>query len=124
MALSARTALVLFAFLTGAGCQTEPPADVPPMLGDAQSGARIIARIECGVCHVIPGVRGARGMLGPSLDGFARRAYIAGVVPNRPSVLVQWVRDAPSIAPETLMPELPLSDREAHDVAAYLYTLR
>ena len=91
--------------------------------GDPEAGARAIARIECGVCHTIPGIPGARGIVGPSLEGFARRNYIAGVAPNRPGALARWVRNAPSISPDTLMPELPLSERESHDVAAYLYTL-
>jgi cytochrome c1 len=92
--------------------------------GDPAVGARVIARTGCGACHAIPGIRGARGIVGPPLDGFARRTLIAGVAPNRPAVLVRWVRDAPSLAPETAMPRLPLDEREAIDVAAYLYTLR
>lgn len=92
--------------------------------GDPEAGARVIARVECGVCHQIPGVPGARGVAGPPLAGFAHRSNIAGVAPNRASVLVRWIRDAPSIAPDTLMPPLPVSESEARDVAAYLYTLR
>ena len=34
-----------------------------------------------------------------------------------------FVRDAPRLVPGTTMPALPLSERESHDVAAYLYTL-
>lgn len=92
--------------------------------GDPESGARVIARVDCGVCHEIPGVRGARGIAGPPLAGFARRASIGGVAPNRASELVRWLRDAPSIAPDTGMPALPLTEDEARDAAAYLYTLR
>jgi mono/diheme cytochrome c family protein len=105
-----------------AGCAS--PAPAPRMVGDAAAGARTIARLDCGVCHTVPGIRGARGTVGPSLAGFARRAYVGGVVPNRPSLLVQWLRAAPTLAPDTLMPPMPISEREAHDVAAYLYTLR
>jgi mono/diheme cytochrome c family protein len=110
----------LIALLLGlAGCA--PPAS--RMLGDPAAGARTIARLDCGVCHTVPGIRGARGTIGPSLEAFARRAYLAGTAPNRPSVLVQWLRRAPSMAPDTLMPAMPISEREAQDVAAYLYTL-
>lgn len=92
--------------------------------GDPLRGRALIAATGCGACHEIPGVAGARGTVGPPLDGFARRKLVAGVAPNRPSVLIEWVRAAPDIAPETAMPHLPLSDDQARDVAAYLYTLR
>jgi hypothetical protein len=84
----------------------------------------VVADIGCGVCHRIPRVPGAHGVVGPSLEAFGRRALIAGIVANEPGTLVRWVQDAPSIAPETGMPDLPLSDRQALDVAAFLYTLR
>ena len=37
-----------------------------------------IAAYGCGACHVIPGVGGAYGSVGPPLTKFARRVYIAG----------------------------------------------
>jgi mono/diheme cytochrome c family protein len=92
--------------------------------GDVVAGRAVIAAIECGVCHRIPGIRGANGIVGPPLDDFGRRQFIAGLAPNRPAVLVRWVRDAPSIAPNTGMPELPLTEDQARHVAAYLYSLR
>jgi mono/diheme cytochrome c family protein len=92
--------------------------------GDPASGRRIIARLECGACHAIPGVRPARGRVGPTLHGFARRGYIAGQFPNRPAVLVQWIADAPRLDPRTAMPAFRLSARETRDIASYLYTLR
>ena len=94
------------------------------MSGDPERGRVAIAEHDCGVCHVIPGVRGARGGTGPTLAGFAGRRYIAGVTPNEPRALALWVRDAPTIAPDTAMPTLPLGEREVQDVVAYLYTLR
>ena len=108
-----------------AGCQeSKTPFELTVTGGDAENGRRIAVQIGCGVCHAIPGIDGARGSVGPSLKGFGRRAFIAGRVPNRPGPLVQFVRDAPSLAPETAMPELPLDEQAARDVAAYLYTLR
>jgi cytochrome c1 len=91
---------------------------------DSEAGRAAITAVACGICHVIPGIRGANGIVGPSLAGFGRRQLIGGVVPNQPAVLVRWVRDAPSIAPNTGMPELPLTEAQARDVAAYLFTLR
>lgn len=107
-----------------AACDEPGDAVLSNVDGDPEAGRQAIARVDCGVCHVIPGVAGARGSVGPSLEGFALRAYIAGTLPNRPSLLVDWVRNAPALVPSTAMPPLPLSSREAQDVAAFLYTLR
>jgi mono/diheme cytochrome c family protein len=104
-----------------AGCEERHETGA---VGDPAAGSAVIARIECGVCHTIPGIPGARGIVAPPLDGFARRSLIGGVVANEPNNLVRWVRDAPSLAPDTAMPALPLDELEARDVAAYLYTLR
>lgn len=105
-----------------------PPAQVgagaAQRVGDAEAGRRAIARIDCGVCHVIPGVPGARGSVGPSLSGFARRSYIAGNVPNDTEHLQRWLLDPPSLAPATAMPRMPVTPVDARDMTAYLQTLR
>ncbi|MBJ6128437.1 hypothetical protein [Microvirga splendida] len=51
------------------------------------------------------------------------RQLIAGLVPNQPVVLIKFIQDAPSIAPETGMPDMPVSEEEARHIAAFLYTL-
>ena len=107
-----------------AGCGQSEPAGQRVSGGDPDAGREVVATIECGVCHHIPGIPGADGIVGPSLDGFGQRQLIGGIVPNEPALLQQWVRDAPSLAPGTAMPALPLSHNEARDIAAFLYTLR
>jgi cytochrome c551/c552 len=92
--------------------------------GNPERGRAVINEVGCGICHEIPGIRGARGIVGPSLANFAPRALIGGAIPNRPDQLMRWVRDAPSLAPNTGMPSLPLSEADARHVAAYLYSLR
>lgn len=92
--------------------------------GDAHRGAALITQYRCGACHLIPGIHDARGMVGPPLIYFGQRTFIAGEVPNSPANLVQWIRAPKSIEPGTAMPALGLSEQEARDVAAYLYTLR
>ena len=118
------TAVRLLLPLALGGCDAPLPAVPEVAGGDPAAGRQVIEAIGCGACHRVPGVPGVRGTVGPSLAGFAARDLIAGVVPNRPALLIRWVRDAPSIAPETAMPALPLTETEARDVAAYLYTLR
>jgi cytochrome c1 len=92
--------------------------------GDAGRGRTVIEQRNCGSCHTIPGVRAARGLVAPPLFWFSRRTFIAGEVPNTPDNLIQWVRAPQSIEPRTAMPTIGLSEQEARDVAAYLYTLR
>jgi len=92
--------------------------------GDAHRGRAVIEARDCGACHTIPGVRGARGVVAPPLFWFSRRTYIAGELPNTPDNLIRWVREPQAVEPRTAMPTLGLSEQEARDVAAYLYTLR
>ena len=91
---------------------------------DAARGLAVVERVGCAACHQIPGVSWPVGTVGGSLDGFAERSLIAGRLPNQPDVLTRWLRDAPSLSPETGMPPIPITETEARDVAAYLYTLK
>lgn len=110
--------------LATAGCKDPLP---PPHLrvpgGDPERGAIAIVSYGCGGCHTIPGIRNARGTVGPPLTDFATRGYVAGVRPNWPRHLVHWIIDPPAISPETAMPALGVSEQESRDIAAYLYTL-
>jgi cytochrome c len=92
--------------------------------GDAERGRVALGGFGCGACHVIPGVRGATGMVGPPLFQFALRAYIAGQLPNQPDNLMRWLQDPPAVEPGTAMPNLGVGSAVARDMAAYLYTLR
>ena len=84
-------------------------------------GLVAIQRLECGACHAIPGVPGARGQVGPPLDDYGRRVYIAGKFPRDEALLARWVADAPSLSPGTAMPKIPMSEAEARAIAAFLY---
>jgi cytochrome c2 len=92
--------------------------------GGVDAGQAAIARYGCGACHFIPGVVGGTGRVGPSLRGVARRAVIAGRLPNNPENLTAWIRQPQHVSPGTAMPEQGVSAQEARDIAAYLYTLR
>lgn len=92
--------------------------------GYAPRGQQIMIQRDCGECHTIPGIRNANGVFGPPLMSFARRSYIAGNFPNAPDTLVRWIMSPTSMKPATAMPDLGLSEQQARDVAAYLYTLR
>ncbi|MBC6982559.1 cytochrome c family protein [Caulobacter sp. 17J80-11] len=92
--------------------------------GDPEAGQAAIGRYGCGACHQIPGVPGAAGQVGPPLTGVSTRAYLAGRLDATPANLIRWIRDPQGVEPGTVMPDMGLSDAEARDIAAYLYTLR
>lgn len=100
----------------------EPARAIPG--ANADNGKRLITGFGCGSCHVIPGIDGANGMVGPPLTSFGRRVYIAGEVPNTADRLEQWIEVPQSIEPGTDMPNLGVTQDQARDIAAYLYTLR
>ncbi|HEX6644052.1 MAG TPA: cytochrome c oxidase assembly protein [Gemmatimonadales bacterium] len=91
--------------------------------GDPARGAVQVRRHGCGSCHTIGGIPGADGLVGPPLDGIAARGFIGGVLPNSGENLVRWIQDPKAAAPRTAMPDLGVTESEARDIAAYLYTL-
>jgi cytochrome c len=116
---------ILGAALCVAGCgrQVDRP-HWPAFGGDADRGALTLSRSSCGSCHAIPGVALSNGLVGPPLTHFSRRTIIAGILPNTPTNLVKWIQYPQTVVPGNAMPNSGLSDAQARDVAAYLYTLR
>jgi len=87
-----RLAVVSLTIVGATACRGNNPevayAYTVPTGGDADRGKALILQFDCGSCHTIPGVRGARGLVGPPLLWFARRTFIAGllvigIVPHR-----------------------------------------
>jgi cytochrome c2 len=91
--------------------------------GAAARGAKLIEELGCGACHVIPGIHGANGLVGPSLSQVGKRIYIAGVLRNTPDNMIRWLRHPQAIVPNNAMPDMHLSEQQARDIASYLYTL-
>jgi len=92
--------------------------------GNARRGAKLTASLGCGACHSIPGISGARGLVGPPLDNIGARTIIAGLLPNTPENLARWIEAPQSVVPGNAMPNMGLNVRDAADIAAYLDTLR
>lgn len=115
-------AAALAAVLGAAACGDRPPAAIAG--ADPESGKAAIERYGCIACHAIPGIAGHGGNVGPPLQGIGRRAYVGGVLANTPEQMVRWLRNPPAVDPGTAMPALGLSEAEAKNIAAYLYTLR
>lgn len=111
---AAATALALLA----AACSS------PGARSDVEEGRGLLFAHGCGSCHVIPGVSGADSTVGPPLEGFARRAYVAGRLVNDAASVRRWIVDPPSVNPDTAMPDLGVSPEQARKMTAYLHTLR
>lgn len=92
--------------------------------GSATAGKVAFQQAGCGGCHAISLTPGADGAVGPALDGIATRAELAGRLANTPENMRRWLRHPQQIAPGNGMPDTGLTDRQARDISAYLYTLR
>jgi cytochrome c1 len=118
-------ALVLGVPLLLAGCN-EGKAKRPYIVatgGNPEHGRQLMQSYGCGACHIVPGIQGARGLVGPPLFYLGQRTMIAGELPNSPRNLVQWIQHPRSVEPKTAMPDLGLTEDQAYDIAAYLYSL-
>jgi putative membrane protein len=121
-----RLGLVIAAILAAgalSACDQAGPTATAMAAGDPSRGRDALSAYGCVTCHTIPGVPGAAGSVGPPLTRLARRAYVAGA-PNDPDHLVRFIAHPRQERPGTPMPELGVSDHDARDMAAYLYTLR
>ncbi|WP_352879646.1 cytochrome c [Mesorhizobium sp. M1027] len=128
--LGAAAIVVLVAVLAGIALYFEQSRRVEQKADNATGGvgARAIPIMMangCAGCHTIAGVPGAQGMVGPRLDAsLATRVYIGGVLSNNPRNMVRWIRAAREINPHTAMPSTRISEQEARDIAAYLYSMK
>jgi len=100
----------------------EPYRAVPG--GNPGRGAVALKTYGCGACHVIPGIGGADGMVGPPLTAFGRRTIIAGELTNSEDNLIRWIQHPQGVIPGNVMPDLGVTAQDARDIAAYLYTLK
>lgn len=112
----------LIAALALAAC--DRPHATGPRIGDPGRGKVLTGQLGCGSCHVIPEIEGANGKVGPPLGDIGQRTIIAGVLPNTPPNMIAWLKSPQSVTPGNAMPDLDIDDRDARDIAAYLYTLR
>lgn len=119
---SVQPLLALQLVLLLAACGEEPAVRIAE--GDPQRGKDAVERYGCIACHTIPGFANQGSNVGPPLHKIALRAYIGGVLPNTPDDMVRWLQNPPAVDSRTAMPNLGVSEAEAKDMAAYLYTLK
>ncbi len=121
------TAVLLAWCLVAGACNREPNARETAITltgGDPDRGKGAIGRYGCGGCHNIPGVDGASATVGPPLDNIAVRSVLGGHLPNTPDNMMRWIQKPQTVDPKNVMPDMDVTDQDARDITAYLYTLR
>jgi mono/diheme cytochrome c family protein len=81
--------------------------------GFVLEGQQLFQQLNCLGCHT----------LGGEGDAFAPDLSFVGDK-DRPEWLYQWVKNPKALQPDTLMPDLRLTDREAYVLTEYLSTLK
>ncbi len=93
----------------------------PSVKRDPDRGEVLVARAGCRGCHVVGKDDDLEQTYG--LRNFGPNLNDAGSKLSE-GWLYAWLKDPQAYFPETLMPDLRLTDQEAADIAAYLMTLR
>jgi cytochrome c2 len=129
-----RTALALLLLATVA-CQKHESRPASPAAGDGapvaasaggdvERGKMLVQQYGCLTCHIVPGIDGPRGMVGPSLEAFASRPMIINKVKNDLPTLTRYLQNPQQVDPQTAMPNLGLSEPDAKAIATFLHTLK
>ena len=92
--------------------------------GNADHGKQLVAQYGCTACHIVPGVAGPKGMVGPPLEHIGSRNVIAGKLPNTPENMMRWLQNPQAMDPMNAMPNLGITPKDSQDITAFLYTLK
>jgi cytochrome c len=123
--VSSGTRLLAASLLAVATAACEGKAAGPDnFTGDARRGTDLVKQYKCGACHDIPGIAGADGNVGPPLHRSGTRTYIAGYIQNSPDNMADWIEDPQRALPGNAMPRMGIPQKDARDIAAFLYTLK
>jgi cytochrome c1 len=103
----------------------------PNVQGDPARGralftdGSIIQPSGCATCHTVRGVPQATGVAGPNLTNVTIRPTLAGDsnIPMNPDNLVRWIMNPQALKQGALMPSLGVSEAQARDLTAFLYSL-
>ena len=116
---------IVLVALFALACHSEVEESARKLTGGSPSrGREAIDRYGCGACHEIRGVRGANGLIGPPLNNIGDRMVLAGQLPNTPDNMMRWIREPQSVESGSAMPDMNVTENDARDIAAFLYTLR
>jgi cytochrome c len=122
---SAGALVLLLGLAASAACESSITKEA-----EAQTGGRVrlgpaaIGKYGCAACHTIPRIDGVDATVGPRLDHIAVRPSLGGRLPNTPGNMIKWIQHPQSVDPKNVMPDLGVTDQDAKDIVAFLYTLR
>jgi cytochrome c len=120
--------VVIFIVLTWmiSACRARPEIPEIQLIpdGDPERGRQAFVDYGCTACHIIPGVQRATGLVGPPLNNWGDRDFIAGQLPNTGQNMVSWLMAPQAIIPGSAMPDMNVTWQDAKDMSAYLFTLR
>jgi cytochrome c oxidase subunit II len=85
------------------------------------NGEKLFQAKGCVACHSLQAVNAPKGMVGPNLANVGARSYIAaGTLKNTDENMARWIRNPQAIKKGVLMPNLGVSEPEAHALVAFL----
>ena len=115
-------AVIVMFFLSACSGEVNGVPEPPPeSRSSVEAGRHLILSYGCGTCHSIPGIPGADGTVGPSLDHFYEQMTIAGQLPNTQENLIKWIQNPQKVIPGDAMPNMGVTADQAKYIAAYLY---
>ncbi len=120
MTLRTTLTVVTMALLSTCGCSRTSVAPGKQAAVAHTNAPALMIQYGCTTCHVIPHVPGAVGKVGPSLNSLSQRSYLAGSLPNTPENLERWIMHPQQYRPGTAMPEMGVSEQDAHIISTYL----
>ncbi|MCU1344469.1 MAG: Cytochrome c class [Acidimicrobiia bacterium] len=125
MSATRRLSATLVVVAIAAGCASNARLHRAEVVsgGNKQQGRTLLANVGCGACHTIPGVTGANALVGPPLNHFGSRSFVAGQLSNTPDNLTRWIMHPQQVEPGTAMPDLGVTEDQARDMVAYLESL-
>jgi len=116
--------LLALALLT-ASCVSSVKSEAETLTGGSvDRGRTAIGKYGCAACHTIPGIENANATVGPPLSNIAVRGFLGGHLANSPDNMMKWIQHPQAVDPKNAMPELGVTDQDARDITAYLYTMR
>ena len=90
-----------------------------------EAAAKLLQNKGCVACHIIAGVPGAVGKIGPDLTGLmSRPTMAAGKLKTSAENLRKWITNPKAVKPDTLMAPLPMTPQELDTIVNFLTTLK
>jgi len=101
----------------------------PNVPGDPDRGRELFSDTKfypgggCGFCHTFPSISNGTFPGAPNLNNVSLRPTLAGeTIQNSPATMKAWIMDPPNVKPNARMPKLNVSDQEAQDLVAFIFS--